>query len=119
MYAVIKTGGKQYRVSPGDKVKVEKLGLAEGDPVVFSDVLMVSDGSEVKVGSPAVEGAEVKGTVMGHGRGKKVLVFKFKKRKGFRKRQGHRQDYTLVRIDEVSSKGSSKPKASKEGPGEE
>jgi len=101
MYAVIRTGGKQYRVSPGDRVKVERLEADEGSPVVFGEVLLVGDGSEVRVGTPLVEDAQVRATALGQGRGKKVIVYKFKRRKGYHKKQGHRQDYTLVQIDEV------------------
>ncbi len=105
MYAVIKTGGKQYRVSPGDRLKVEKLNANAGETVTFSDVLMVGDGANVSAGAPTVSGAKVTATVVEHGRGKKVIVFRFKRRKGFQKKQGHRQDYTLVQIDEVEAEG--------------
>lgn len=101
MYAVIKTGGKQYVVSPGDRLKVEKLEIAEGAPVVFDEVLVVGSDTGVRVGHPLVQNAMVRGTVEGHGQGKKIIVYTYKKRKGFHKKQGHRQDYTLVRINEV------------------
>ncbi|HUT55554.1 MAG TPA: 50S ribosomal protein L21 [bacterium] len=101
MYAVIKTGGKQYRVSPGEVVKIEKLAAAVGEPVVFSEVLMVGDGAELKVGAPLVDNAKVKGTVQAQKRDKKIVVYTYKKRKGYHKKSGHRQDITLVRIDEV------------------
>ena len=103
VYAVIKTGGKQYRVAPGDRLKVEKLEADEGAPVVFDQVLMVGEGSEVQVGTPLVENVKVRATALGQGREKKVIVYKYKRRKGFHKKQGHRQDYTLVQIDEVVS----------------
>jgi len=103
MGAVIRTGGKQYRVAEGTRIKVEKLDRPEGEEVTFSDVLMIEDGGESKVGSPLVEGARVTGTVIEHGRGKKQIVYKFKRRKGYRKKQGHRQDYTLVRIDSIAA----------------
>ena len=101
MYAVIKTGGKQYRVSPGELVKIEKLPAAVGEPVVFSEVLMVGDGAEVKVGSPLLANAQVKGTVEAQERDKKLIAYTYKKRKGYHKKHGHRQSVTLVRINEV------------------
>jgi len=105
MFAVIKSGGKQHRVSVGDKLKVEKLDQAEGSQVVFDQVLMVEDEGRVQVGSPLVKEASVKATIEKHGRGRKIIVFKFKRRKGYHKKQGHRQDYTLLRIDEVVAGG--------------
>jgi large subunit ribosomal protein L21 len=102
MYAVIKSGGKQYKVAPGDRVKLEKIEAAEGAPVLFEQVLMIG-GDEVKIGSPLVENAAVRGTVESHGRAGKIIVYKFKRRKGYHKKQGHRQDYTMVRIDEVQA----------------
>lgn len=101
MFAVIKTGGKQYRVSPGDQLRVEKLEVTAGSPVVFSEVLMVGEGADVKIGAPVVQNAEVRGTVKEHGRGDKIVFRKYARRKGSRKKQGHRQDYTLVQINEV------------------
>ncbi|MGB0721830.1 MAG: 50S ribosomal protein L21 [Gammaproteobacteria bacterium] len=102
MYAVIKTGGKQYRVAEGDKLRVEKLTAGEGDSVDF-DVLMVGEGADVKIGTPVVEGAKVSATVQAHGRGKKVEIIKFRRRKHHRKQQGHRQDYTEVLITGVTA----------------
>ncbi len=101
MYAVIRTGGKQYLVSQGDFVKVEKLPGEVGEEVVFEDVLLVSDGGELKVGRPRVEGARVKGTIVEQARDKKIIVFKMKRRKGYRKKQGHRQYYTGVRVEAI------------------
>lgn len=101
MYAVIKTGGKQYVVSPGDRLKVEKLGIPEGSPVVFDEVLVIGGEGGMRVGHPLVQNAVVQGTVESHGLGKKILVYKYKRRKGYHKKQGHRQEYTLIRIDEV------------------
>jgi large subunit ribosomal protein L21 len=98
MYAVIKTGGKQYRVAPGDVIRVEKLEVPAGQSVDLSDVLMVADGDNVKVGTPTVAGAAVTATVRGHGRGDKVRIFKMRRRKHYRKTQGHRQDYTEIEI---------------------
>ena len=105
MYAVIQTGGKQYRVAPGEKLKVEKLDKAPGDSVEFGEVLLAGEGESVEVGSPLVSDAVVKATVVKHGRGKKLIIYKFKRRKGYHKKQGHRQDYTLVQIDEITAGG--------------
>jgi len=102
MYAVIETGGKQYRVAPGDKVRVEKLDAAEGDAVQFAQVLMVANGEDVKIGKPYVEGGSVSATVKSHGRGKKVEIIKFRRRKHHMKRQGHRQAYTELEITDVT-----------------
>ena len=101
MYAVIKTGGKQYRVESGKQVRVESLAADVGAAVAFDEVLLVGSGEAVKVGAPLVSGASVKGTVMAHGRGDKVRIFKLRRRKHFQKTQGHRQNYTDVRIDEI------------------
>ncbi len=101
MYAVIKTGGKQYKVSTGGKLKVETLPVEVGGEVEITDVLMVADGDDIKVGSPMVAGASVKATVLSHGRGVKVLIFKMRRRKHYRKTQGHRQNYTEIRIDGI------------------
>ena len=102
MYAVIKTGGKQYRVSQGDTLKVEKLDAGEGDPVEFDQVLMVGEGEDVKVGTPYLDGSRVTATVKAHGRGKKVEIIKFRRRKHHMKRMGHRQDFTEVEITGIS-----------------
>ena len=101
MYAIIKTGGKQYRVSSGEQVRVESLAAAVGAAVSFDQVLMVGAGEAVRVGAPLVAGAQVKATVLGHGRGEKVRIFKLRRRKHYQKTQGHRQDYTEVRIDDI------------------
>lgn len=103
MYAIIKTGGKQFRVSEGDIIKVEKLSPQEGEKVCFDEVLMVGDDGEVKVGSPNIEGATVDGTVLRHGKAKKITVFKFKSKKNYRKKQGHRQPFTQVKIDKINA----------------
>lgn len=97
MYAVIETGGKQYRVAVGDKVKVEKLTASEGDTVNLDRVLMVADGEDVTVGTPLVE-SPVTATVIGHGKASKIKVFKMKRRKNYRRTQGHRQDFTELEI---------------------
>lgn len=101
MYAVFKTGGKQFRGEPGRLVRVPSLDAEPGDAVEFDEVLLTSDGDDVAVGTPVVEGAKVKAEVVRHGRTKKVIVFKRKRRKGYRKKQGHRQKYTEIRIEEV------------------
>ena len=102
MYAVIKTGGKQYRVSQGDTLKVEKLDAGEGDAIEFDQVLMVGEGEDVRIGAPYVDGSRVTAKVMAHGRGKKVHIIKFRRRKHHMKRMGHRQDYTGVEITGIS-----------------
>ena len=102
MYAVIQTGGKQYRVSEGDTLKVEKLVADEGAAVELDKVLMVADGDNIKVGTPYVDGGKVTATVKSHGRGKKVHIVKFKRRKHHLKRQGHRQWYTELEITGIS-----------------
>ena len=102
MHAVIKTGGKQYRVAPGDTLKVETLAAEVGQQVTLSEVLAVSNGDEVKVGSPFVAGAAVVATVVAHGRHDKVTIFKMKRRKHYQKHQGHRQNFTELRIDSIA-----------------
>lgn len=101
MYAVIHAGGKQYRVSSGEKLRVELLPASVGESVSFDQVLAVGQGEDLRVGAPFVPGVTVKGTVLGHGRGEKVVVFKMRRRKGYRRTQGHRQSYTEVRIDDI------------------
>ena len=101
MYAVIKTGGKQYRVETGAQLRVETLAAKVGEAVSFAEVLLVGSGDAVKVGAPFVSGARVKATVLKHGRGDKVRIFKLRRRKHFQKTQGHRQDYTEVSIDDI------------------
>lgn len=101
MYAVIQTGGKQYRVAPGDKIKVEKLAVNEGDVINFDDVKLVADGDNISVGNPQVDGKSVKAKVLAHGRGKKIRIIKHKRRKHYHKEQGHRQDFTEVEITDI------------------
>ncbi len=101
MYAIIKTGGKQYKVSEGDLVRVEKLPYEVGDTVEFDEVLLVA-GDEVKVGSPVIENAKVTATVEDQNKDKKIVVFKYKPKKQYRRKHGHRQPYTLVKIDSIS-----------------
>ena len=103
MYAVIKSGGKQLKVTPGEVVHLESLQGKVGDKVSLEEVLLVSVDDEVKVGDPVVKGVKVDGTIVEHGRGEKVTIFKFKKRKMYRRKQGHRQSYTAVRVDSIGS----------------
>lgn len=98
MYAVIETGGKQYRVSPGDIIRVEKLAAESGQNVEFDRVLMVGEGEQVKVGNPLLSGAKVTAVVKGHGRGEKIWIFKLRRRKNSRRNAGHRQHYTELKI---------------------
>lgn len=102
MYAVIATGGKQYKVSEGDVIKVEKLGVEAGQTYTFDKVLLVS-GDEVKVGAPAVEGATVEADVIGDTKGKKVIVYKYKRKTGYHKKNGHRQSYTELKIEKINA----------------
>ncbi len=101
MFAVIKTGGKQYKVSPGDTIRVEKLPGEPGESLEISEVLLVVGEGEPVVGRPYVEGAKVKATIVEQGRSKKIIVFKKKRRKNYKKKRGHRQYYTVLRIDEI------------------
>ena len=102
MYAVIETGGKQYKVSEGDTIFVEKLGVNEGEAVTFDKVLVVADGEDVKVGAPLVEGAKVEAKVVKNGKAKKIYVFKMKRKKNYRRKKGHRQPFTKVEISKIS-----------------
>ncbi len=103
MYAVIKAGGKQYRVTAGDKLRIEQVPAEVGAELVLDQVLMVVDGENVALGQPVVSGAAVKATVVAHGRGEKVKIFKMRRRKHYRKSQGHRQNFTELRIDSISA----------------
>lgn len=103
MYAVIKTGGKQYRVKEGETLKVEKLDIDEGEKVDLKEVLMVADGDDIKVGAPFLASGKVTATVNSHGRGKKVEIVKFRRRKHHRKQMGHRQSYTELKIEKISA----------------
>lgn len=104
MYAVIKSGGKQYRVQEGDTIKVEKIAANEGDSVKIDDVLLVANGDKITVGSPLVQGASVSATVKSQGRLPKVRIIKFKRRKHYRKQMGHRQAYTELAITGIKTK---------------
>ena len=101
MYAVIQSGGKQYRVSQGDLITIEKLDGATGDRVEFDSVLMIGEGNEVTIGQPRLEQARVVGTIVRQERGPKILIYKHKRRKGYQKKQGHRQWQTLLRVSEI------------------
>ncbi len=101
MYAVVQTGGKQIRMNPGDAVRIEKLGGEVGDTIEFDDVLMVGGDEGVRIGTPTVEGARVVGTITAQDRHPKIRVFKMKRRKRYRRTQGHRQSYTEVRVDRI------------------
>jgi large subunit ribosomal protein L21 len=101
MYAIIKTGGKQYMVNEGDVLTVEKLDVESGAKVVFEEVLAVGNNGELQVGSPVVSGAKVEATVVECGKAKKIIVFKYKPKKDYRKKQGHRQPFTKVKIEKI------------------
>ena len=111
MQAIIVTGGKQYKVSEGDVLFIEKLEAEAGQSVVFDQVLAVLDGDKATFGAPTVEGASVDATVVKNGKGKKIRIFKYTPKKGYRKRQGHRQPYTKVQIEAVNAKAPRAPKA--------
>lgn len=102
MYAIIESCGKQYKVSEGDVVFFEKLGTEEGKKVTFKEVVLVSDDKKVEVGAPYVKGAKVEGKVVEHGKGKKIIVYKYKAKKNYRRTQGHRQPYTKIQITKIA-----------------
>lgn len=102
MYAIIKTGGKQHKVSPGDVVAIEKINGNKGESVVFDDVLMVADNGNIKVGTPLIEGARVVAEVLAQAKAAKIFVFRMKRRKGYHKKTGHRQKITNIKIKEIS-----------------
>ncbi len=103
MYAVIETGGKQYKVSEGDTIFIEKLEAEEGSSVTFDKVLVVGDGENVKIGAPAVDGASVTANVVKNGKAKKIYVFKMKRKKNYRRKKGHRQPFTKVVIEKINA----------------
>lgn len=115
MYAVIETGGKQYRVQEGDVITVEKLNAEVGETVTFDKVLVLGEGKDVKVGTPYIDAA-VTGTVVENGKGQKVIIFKYKAKKDYRKKQGHRQPYTMVKIESLGGAAPKKAAAKKEEP---
>lgn len=102
MYAVVKTGGKQYRVSQGDRLKVESLQAGEGETLKLDEILLIGEGDNVTIGTPTVPNASVSATVLSHGRGKKIHIIKFRRRKHHRKQMGHRQNYTELEITGIS-----------------
>ncbi len=103
MYAVVRTGGKQVRVAPGESLRVEKLEGAVGDPIELNEVLLVGGDEGTRIGAPLVEGAKVVGTIAAQGRGPKLVIFKMKRRKGYRRKQGHRQLYTEIRVERIEA----------------
>ena len=103
LYAIIKTGGKQYKVAEGSEVIIEKLDVEEGSSVTFEEVLVVGEGEEIKIGRPFVEGAKVTGSVVKNGKGPKLRIFKYKHKTNYRRRQGHRQPFTKVKIEKIES----------------
>jgi large subunit ribosomal protein L21 len=103
MYAVIKTGGKQYRVSSGEKIKVEQIPADVGSQITLDQVLLIADGENISIGAPLVAGAKVQATVVAQGRADKVLIFKLRRRKHYQKHGGHRQNYTEIQIDKISA----------------
>jgi len=103
MYAVIKTGGKQYRITTGEKIKVEQIPADIGQEITLGEVLSVGEGDQIKIGTPFVDGAVVKATVLAQGRHDKVKIFKMRRRKHYQKRQGHRQNYTEIRIESITA----------------
>ena len=108
MYAIIETGGKQYRVAEGDVLTVEKLAVEDGTQVELDKVLLLSKDGDVQVGAPYIEGAKVFGEVVESGKGKKVIIFKYKSKKDYRKKQGHRQPYTMIKITSLDGKAPAK-----------
>ncbi|MCI8631843.1 MAG: 50S ribosomal protein L21 [Firmicutes bacterium] len=115
MYAVIETGGKQYRVQEGDVITIEKLPVEAGSKIEFDKVLVLGEGADINVGAPYIDGAKVFGSVVENGKGQKVIIFKYKSKKDYRKKQGHRQPYTMVEITGIGkdkpAKKSAAPKA--------
>ncbi len=107
MYAVIRTGGKQYRVEQGDLVKIEKIDGDRGAQVTFEDVLLLADDADTRIGTPVLDGASVTGTIVDQDRDRKVIVFKFRRRKNYKRKQGHRQHFTRIRIDQIAAPAAS------------
>ena len=113
MFAIVNISGKQYRVEKGDQIKVALLETESGKKVKFENVLLTDDGKKVTIGNPVVSGATVSGTVINHGRDRKIIVFKKKRRKGYRRKNGHRQDFSLIQIDSITATASKKKAAPK------
>jgi large subunit ribosomal protein L21 len=111
MYAVVNSGGKQYKVQKGEVLKLEKISGDVGNSVTFDRVLMFSDGENVSIGQPVLDGVSVEGHIVEQGKAKKVIVFKYKRRKRFRRKNGHRQEFTAVQIDSIKAKGTKAAKA--------
>ncbi len=103
MYAIVNTGGKQYKIQQGDVLRVEKIPGEVGSPVSFDKVLMFSDGEDVNIGRPVLDNVAVKGHIVEQGKGKKIIVFKYKRRKRYRRKLGHRQQYTAIKIDSIEA----------------
>ena len=103
MYAIVKSGGKQYKIQEGDVIRVEKIPGDLDNPISFDQVLMFSDGENVRIGQPALNNVTVKGHIVEQGKGKKIIVFKYKRRKRYRRKQGHRQQYTAIKIDQIEA----------------
>ena len=116
MFAVIKTGGKQYKVAAGDVIKVEKLPGEAGETITLDDVLAVGEGADMKIGSPMVDGAQVSAEILEQGRGDKIIIFKKKRRQNYRRKKGHRQDLTVLRITDVAASGAKKAPAKTAAP---
>lgn len=102
MYAIIRTGGKQFRAEPGKTLRIPSLAIEPGETISFEDVLLGADGDTVKIGTPGLSGASVSAEVVRHGKGEKIVIFKHKKRKNYRRKQGHRQKFTEVRVNEIN-----------------
>lgn len=103
MYAIVRTGGKQYNVSPGDIIQIEKVSAQPGDEITLNEVLLVKNQDVLRVGTPLLEDSAVKATVINHGKAKKVRIFKFKRRKNYRRTMGHRQEFTRVQINDIQT----------------
>jgi large subunit ribosomal protein L21 len=116
MFAVIKTGGKQYKVAAGDVIKVEKLPGEAGETITLDDVLAVGEGADMKIGAPTVDGAQVSAEILEQGRGDKIVIFKKKRRHNYRRKKGHRQDLTVLRITDVAASGAKKAAAKSAAP---
>jgi len=106
MYAIIQTGGKQYKVSPGDEIKVEKIKVEPGEVITIDKVLMVAKDDGIEVGRPYLENTVVRAKILKHGKGKKIIVFKYKRRKNYKRKKGHRQHYSLIKIEAIEEKTS-------------
>jgi large subunit ribosomal protein L21 len=117
MYAVVNSGGKQYKIQQGEVLRVEKISGDVGSPVTFDRVLMFSDGENVSIGQPLLDSVSVEGHIVEQGKAKKVIVFKYKRRKRYRRKNGHRQEFTAVQIDSINAQGTKAPKAAEPNTG--